>query len=194
MRSRSLLVTHFDRRCIGRVDNVDKYISPFGVDIKDSGIRARVLLARRFAKAQHMPARSSQPPIKSAKAEPSLALRLHLCRDMDWLCLRCLCDRRLCPQDRQPRARRMQALPRTRRDACQSPVFRLTARSSQLAERLWSLRFKSSLAVIEKNEAIHPGQFPAALAVYMEMVKSRRGEVSDMTLAVLNDLRVATLG
>jgi hypothetical protein len=54
--------------------------------------------------------------------------------------------------------------------------------------------FQVLLGCLEKNEAIHPGQFPAALAVYMEMVKSRRGEVSDMTLAVLNDLRVATLG
>jgi transposase InsO family protein len=30
----------------------------------------------------------------------SLALRLHLCRDLDRLCLRRLCDRRLCPEDR----------------------------------------------------------------------------------------------
>ena len=29
--------------------------------------------------------------------------------------------------------------------------------------------------------------------VYMEMVKSRKGDVSDMTLAVLNDIRAATL-
>jgi hypothetical protein len=29
-----------------------------------------------------------------------------------------------------------------------------------------------------------PGQFPEALRVYMEMVKSRKGEVSDMTLAM----------
>jgi hypothetical protein len=38
-----------------------------------------------------------------------------------------------------------------------------------------------------------PDKFPAALAVYMEMVKSNKGEVSDMTLAVLNDIRAATL-
>jgi hypothetical protein len=37
-------------------------------------------------------------------------------------------------------------------------------------------------------------QFRAALAVYMEMVKSNKGEVSEMTLAVLHDIRVATLG
>jgi hypothetical protein len=38
-----------------------------------------------------------------------------------------------------------------------------------------------------------PGQFPDALGVYMEMVKSRQGDVSDMTLAVLHDIRMATL-
>lgn len=53
--------------------------------------------------------------------------------------------------------------------------------------------FQVLLSCLEENEAIHPGQFPAALAVYMEMVKSNKGEVSDMTLAVLNDIREATL-
>ena len=53
--------------------------------------------------------------------------------------------------------------------------------------------FQVLLNCLEENEAVHPGQFPAALAVYMEMVKSNRGEVSDMTLAVLNDIRAATL-
>jgi hypothetical protein len=43
------------------------------------------------------------------------------------------------------------------------------------------------------NEAVHPGQFPEALRVYMEMVKSKKGDVSDMTLAVLHDIRMATL-
>ena len=47
-----------------------------------------------------MPAGSRQPPVQGAKAERSLALRLHLCRDLDRLCLRRLCDRRLCPEDR----------------------------------------------------------------------------------------------
>jgi hypothetical protein len=46
---------------------------------------------------------------------------------------------------------------------------------------LWSRRSKCS------------GQFPAALAVYMEMVKSTQGDVSDVTLAVLHDMRSATL-
>ena len=36
-------------------------------------------------------------------------------------------------------------------------------------------------------------QFPAALAVYMEMIKSNKGEVSDMAFAVLNGIRAATL-
>jgi hypothetical protein len=45
----------------------------------------------------------------------------------------------------------------------------------------------------EENDALPPGQFPDALRVYMEMVKSRQGDVSDMTLAVLHDIRTATL-
>jgi hypothetical protein len=36
-------------------------------------------------------------------------------------------------------------------------------------------------------------QFPEALRVYMEMTKSREGDVNDMTLAVLHDIRMATL-
>jgi len=46
---------------------------------------------------------------------------------------------------------------------------------------------------LEENDALLPGQFPAALGVYMEMVKSRQGDVSDVTLAVLHDMRTATL-
>ena len=48
--------------------------------------------------------------------------------------------------------------------------------------------FQVLVSCLEENEAIHPGQFPAALAVYTEMVKSRKGDVSDMTLAVLHDI------
>ena len=40
---------------------------------------------------------------------------------------------------------------------------------------------------------MQPGQFPAALAIYMEMIKSKQGSVSDMTLAVLHHIRAATL-
>ena len=46
---------------------------------------------------------------------------------------------------------------------------------------------------LEESDALLPGQFPDALRVYMEMVKSRKGDVSDMTLAVLHDIRMATL-
>jgi hypothetical protein len=53
--------------------------------------------------------------------------------------------------------------------------------------------FQVLLGCLEENEAVQPGQFPAALAVYMEMVKSKKGDVSDMTLAVLHDIRAATL-
>jgi hypothetical protein len=53
--------------------------------------------------------------------------------------------------------------------------------------------FQVLVSCLEENEAVQPGQFSAALAVYMEMVKSRQGEVSDMTLAVLSDIRAATV-
>jgi hypothetical protein len=53
--------------------------------------------------------------------------------------------------------------------------------------------FQVLLSCLEENEAMRPGQFPEALRVYMEMVKSREGDVSDMTLAVLHDIRMATL-
>jgi hypothetical protein len=53
--------------------------------------------------------------------------------------------------------------------------------------------FQLLLNCLEENGAVLPGQFPDALGVYMEMVKSRQGDVSDMTLAVLHDIRTATL-
>ena len=53
--------------------------------------------------------------------------------------------------------------------------------------------FQVLINCLEENDALQPGQFPAALAVYMEMVKSAQGNVSDVTLAVLHDLRTATL-
>jgi hypothetical protein len=58
-----------------------------------------------------MPAGSRQSAVQGAKAECPLAFRLHLCRDLDRLCLRRLCDRRLCQQDRglAGRARRTPA-------------------------------------------------------------------------------------
>ena len=54
--------------------------------------------------------------------------------------------------------------------------------------------FQVLVSCLEENEAIHPGQFPEALRVYMEMVKSRKGDVSDMSIAMLHDIRMATLG
>jgi hypothetical protein len=53
--------------------------------------------------------------------------------------------------------------------------------------------FQVLINCLEENGALEPGQFPAALAVYMEMVKSTQGDVSDVTLAVLHDMRTATL-
>ena len=53
--------------------------------------------------------------------------------------------------------------------------------------------FQVLLNCLEENEAVQPGQFPAALAIYMEMIKTKQGSVSDMTLAVLHDIRAATL-
>ncbi|MHC2662567.1 hypothetical protein ACMA5K_01385 [Bradyrhizobium diazoefficiens] len=53
--------------------------------------------------------------------------------------------------------------------------------------------FQVLINCLEESDALLPGQFPEALGVYMEMVKSRRGEVNDMTLAVLHDIRIATL-
>ena len=51
--------------------------------------------------------------------------------------------------------------------------------------------FQVLINCLEEQDALLPGQFPDALGVYMEMVKSRSGGVSDMTLAVLHDLRTA---
>jgi hypothetical protein len=53
--------------------------------------------------------------------------------------------------------------------------------------------FQVLLNCLEENEAMQPRQFPAALGVYMEMIKSKQGGVSDMMLAVLHDIRAATL-
>jgi hypothetical protein len=53
--------------------------------------------------------------------------------------------------------------------------------------------FQVLINCLEESDALLPGQFPDALAVYMEMVKSRKGDVSNMTLAVLHDIRAATL-
>ena len=53
--------------------------------------------------------------------------------------------------------------------------------------------FQVLINCLEENGAVEPRQFPDALGVYMEMVKSSKGAVSDVTLAVLRDIRTATL-
>ena len=53
--------------------------------------------------------------------------------------------------------------------------------------------FQVLINCLEESDALLPGQFPDALGVYMEMVKSRRGGISDMTLAMLHEIRTATL-
>jgi hypothetical protein len=53
--------------------------------------------------------------------------------------------------------------------------------------------FQVLINCLEESDALQPGQFADALRVYMEMIKSNSGAVSDMTLAVLHDIRVATL-
>ena len=42
--------------------------------------------------------------------------------------------------------------------------------------------------------SVLPEQFPDPLGGYMETVKSRKGDLSDMTLAVLHDIRSRPLG
>jgi hypothetical protein len=53
--------------------------------------------------------------------------------------------------------------------------------------------FQVLINCLEENDALLPGQFPDALGVYMEMVKSREGDLNNVTLAVLHDIRTATL-
>jgi hypothetical protein len=44
---------------------------------------------------------------------------------------------------------------------------------------------------LEESDALLPRQFPDALGVYMEMIKSKTSAVNDITLAVLHDIRTA---
>lgn len=53
--------------------------------------------------------------------------------------------------------------------------------------------FQVLISCLEECNALRSGQFPEALGVYMEMVQSRTGSVNDVTLAVLHDIRMATL-
>ena len=53
--------------------------------------------------------------------------------------------------------------------------------------------FQVLIHCLEEREALLPGQFAQAVGVHMELVKSKTGGVSDMTLALLHDLRTALL-
>jgi hypothetical protein len=53
--------------------------------------------------------------------------------------------------------------------------------------------FQVLINCLEESDSLLPGAFPDALRVYVEMVKRKTGDVSDMTLAVLHDIRMATL-
>lgn len=53
--------------------------------------------------------------------------------------------------------------------------------------------FQVLIHCLEERDALVPGQFAQAVGVHMELVKSRTGGVSDMTLAVLHELRTALL-
>jgi hypothetical protein len=53
--------------------------------------------------------------------------------------------------------------------------------------------FQVLINCLEESDALLPGQFGDALRVYMEMVKSGDGNVNEMTLAMLHDIRMATL-
>lgn len=55
------------------------------------------------------------------------------------------------------------------------------------------MAFQVLINCLEESDALLPGAFPDALGVCMEMVKSKKGGVNDMTLAVLHDIRAATL-
>jgi len=73
------------------------------------------------------------------------------------------------------------------------PKGKLSPEGEVIAAYGTATAFQVLINCLEENDALLPGQFPAALRVYMEMVKSRQGVVSDVTLAVLHDMRTATL-
>ncbi len=53
--------------------------------------------------------------------------------------------------------------------------------------------FQVLINCLEESDSLLPGQFPEALRVYMEMTKSQAGDLSEMMMAVLHDIRMATL-
>lgn len=46
---------------------------------------------------------------------------------------------------------------------------------------------------LEENGGLEPGQFAEALKLYMEITKGKEGDVSAMELAMLHEIRAATL-
>ena len=73
------------------------------------------------------------------------------------------------------------------------PKGKLTPEGEVIAAYGAHRTFQVLISCLEESDALLPGQFPDALGVYMEMVKSRKGGVNDMTLAVLHDIPAATL-
>jgi len=45
---------------------------------------------------------------------------------------------------------------------------------------------------LEERDALLPGQFFEALRIHIKMVKSKEGDVNDMTLATLHNIRMGT--
>src|SRR5271168_5404098 len=86
-------------------------------------------------------------------------------------------------------------LTNTRRTEIAMPRGKLTPEGEVMAAYGAAMvaAFQVLINCLEESDALLPEQFPDALRVYMEMVKSRKGDVSDMTLAVLHDIRMATL-
>jgi hypothetical protein len=89
----------------------------------------------------------------------------------------------------------MDGLTSTRRTEIVMPKGKLTTEGEVIAAYGAAMvaAFQVLINCLEESNALLPAQFPDALGVYMEMVKSRKGDVSDMTLAVLHDIRTATL-
>ena len=53
--------------------------------------------------------------------------------------------------------------------------------------------FQVLISCLEESDALQPGQFPDALRRLHGDGEEQGGDVSDMTLAVLHDIRTATL-
>src|SRR6202165_3368832 len=82
----------------------------------------------------------------------------------------------------------------TRRTEIMMPKGKLTPEGEIIAAYGAAMvaAFQVLINCLEESNALLLGQFPDALAVYVAMVKSSKGSVSDMTLAVLHDIRTAT--